>query len=69
MRGIGYFISIISVIMLGLVALPRTGDPAWHLPVVIAGMLLSIGGMGLRWVASRKQLHELHAVERKSGLR
>lgn len=67
MRGFGYLISIISVILLGIVALPGADDPSWHLPVVVAGMTASILGMGFRWLASRKQLSELHEVERRTG--
>ena len=68
MRGLGYFISIISVVMLGLVAWPKPDDPAWHLPAVLAGMAASVSGMLLRWAASRKQLRQLHAVKRRTGL-
>jgi hypothetical protein len=63
MRGFGYFISIISVILLGIVAWPKSDDPDWHQPVVIIGMALSIGGMLFRWVDSRKQMHELNSLE------
>jgi len=69
MRGLGYFISIISVILLGLVAWPKPDDPRWHLPVLLAGMAASIAGMLLRWIASRRQLAQLHAIERNSGPR
>ncbi|MCW3798547.1 hypothetical protein OMW55_12090 [Sphingomonas sp. BN140010] len=67
MRGLGYFVSIISVMLLGSVAWPSPEDPSWHLPALLAGMATSITGMLLRWAASRKQLHELHAVERRTG--
>jgi len=69
MRGLGYFISIMSVVLLGLVAWPKPEDPDWHLPALLLGMAASIGGMLLRWLASRKQLQELHTVERETGLR
>ncbi|GAA4004819.1 hypothetical protein [Sphingomonas humi] len=68
MRGLGYLISIVSVLLLGAVAWPKPGDPAWHMPAVLLGMALSIGGMGLRWLASRQQKHELNAVESRVGL-
>jgi hypothetical protein len=69
MRGAGYLISIASVILLGLIAWPRADDPSWHLPALLLSVALSIGGMGLRWLASRKQLGELHRTERTIGLR
>ena len=69
MRGLGYLISIVSVLLLGLVAWPGADEPSWHLPALLAGMAASIGGMLLRWIGSRKQLRELHAVERETGWR
>lgn len=69
MRGLGYFISIVSVMLLGLVAWPGPDEPRWHSLAVLGGMGLSIGGMGLRWLASRQQRAEIHHVERVTGLR
>ncbi|UUR09234.1 hypothetical protein [Sphingomonas glaciei] len=69
MRGLGYLISIVSVLLLGAVAWPSPGEPRWHMTALLAGMALSIGGMGLRWLASRQQKSELHSVERRVGLR
>lgn len=67
MRAFGYFISILSVIMLGLVAWPRPGDPSWHVPVLLAGMLTSIFGMGLRWKDSSRRDAELREVEEQQA--
>lgn len=69
MRGVGYFVSIVSVFLLGAVAWPRPDEPSWKLLALIIGMAASIIGMALRWVASRKQLGELHHVEREVGAR
>ena len=69
MRGVGYFISIISVLLLGAVAWPKPDEPRWKLLVLLAGMAASMFGMLLRWAASRKQVGELHAVERRVGAR
>jgi hypothetical protein len=68
MRGLGYFISIVSVMLLGIVAWPGPEDPAWQAPIVLAGMTLSVAGMGLRYLASRQQKQELHLVERTAGV-
>lgn len=65
MRGIGYFISIISVFLIGAVAWPRPDEPSWKAVALLTGMAASIIGMALRWIASRKQLGELHEVERR----
>ena len=58
-KGIGYLVSIVSVCLLGAVAWPKPSDPSWHQPVLMAGMATSIIGMGLRYIAHRKQQREL----------
>ncbi len=68
LRGIGYFISIISVLLIGAVAWPRPDEPSWKAAVLLAGMAASIIGMALRWMASRKQLGELRRVEQQLGV-
>jgi hypothetical protein len=57
------------VILLGLIAWPGPQEPRWHILALLAGMALSVVGMGLRWAASRKQVSELHQVERSVGMR
>jgi uncharacterized membrane protein YhhN len=61
-------ISIISVVLIGLVAWPRPEEPSWKVLALLAGMALSILGMGLRWMASRKQEAEMGNVENHIGL-
>jgi len=58
-KAAGYLVSIVSVLLLGAVAWPSPGDPAWVKPVLIAGMTTSILGMGLRYIAHLKQREEL----------
>ena len=62
-KGLGYVVSIVSVFFLGAIAWPKSDDPAWHLPALIAGMALSIVGMGLRYLAHLKQQKEMAKVE------
>ena len=62
-KGLGYLVSIASVFFLGAIAWPKPEDPEWHLPAVIAGMTLSIVGMGLRYLAHLKQQKEMAKVE------
>ena len=62
-KGLGYLVSIVSVFFLGAIAWPKPDDPAWHLPALIAGMVLSIVGMGLRYLAHLKQQKEMAKVE------
>ena len=59
LKGLGYFISTISVIFLGIVAWPGPNDPAWQGPVVLAGMALSIMGMGVRFISHRQDRQDI----------
>jgi len=54
LKGLGYLISTISVFFLGIVAWPGPGDPDWHGPAVLIGMMLSVMGMGVRFVSQRQ---------------
>jgi hypothetical protein len=58
-KGVGYLVSIVSVLFLGAIAWPKPEDPRWHLPVLIAGMTTSILGMGFRYLTHRKQQAEI----------
>ena len=62
-KGIGYLVSIASVLLLGAIAWPTPAEPAWHLPVLIAGMATSILGMGFRYKAHLDQQRELKQIE------
>jgi hypothetical protein len=62
-KGVGYLISIASVVLLGAVAWPKPGDPAWIRQALIAGMVASIVGMGLRYVAHRQQQAKLKRAD------
>ena len=59
LKGLGYLISTISVVFLGVVAWPGPDDPKWHLPAVIVGMILSIAGMGVRFVSHRQDRRDI----------
>lgn len=58
MKGLGYLVSIVSVLLLGIVGWPGPNDPTWKMPVVIAGMATSIVGMGFRYLSYRKEQRE-----------
>ena len=58
-KGLGYLVSIISVLFLGAVAWPKAGEPWWHLPAVVIGMATSIIGMACRYKAHRDQQREI----------
>ena len=58
-KGLGYLISIVSVLLLGAVAWPKGGEPDWYKSVLVAGMATSILGMACRYKAHRDQRKEL----------
>ena len=62
-KAAGYIVSILSVFFLGAVAWPKAGDPEWIAPALVGGMILSIVGMGLRYVAHLKQQKEIKRAE------
>jgi hypothetical protein len=55
LKGFGYLISTVSVVLLGVVAWPKPGEPQWKAFVLIFGMLASVAGMALRFVSHRKE--------------
>ncbi|MCA3256337.1 MAG: hypothetical protein INF91_12055 [Alphaproteobacteria bacterium] len=65
MQGIGYILSIISVLLLGIAA--GWGDwgpePLRHASLA-GGVLLSIAGMVLRWVHHRAELRDRRGESR-----
>ena len=62
-KGLGYLVSILSVFLLGAIAWPKPDDPAWHLPLLLAGMATSILGMALRYKSHLDQQRELKQAE------
>ena len=58
-KGLGYLVSIISVLLLGAIAWPTASEPRWHMPVLVLGVLTSIAGMGMRYRAHILQQREL----------
>ena len=68
-KGLGYLVSIVSVLFLGAVAWPTTGEPRWHMAALIAGMATSILGMALRYkahLAEQRELKRTKAEARRS---
>jgi len=62
-KGLGYLVSIVSVLVLGAVAWPKPEDPHWHMAALVAGMATSIIGMGFRYKAHRDQQREIRKAE------
>jgi Tfp pilus assembly protein PilO len=62
-KGLGYLVSIASVLLLGSVAWPKSNEPGWHVVVLVAGMATSILGMAFRYKAHLDQQRELKRTE------
>jgi uncharacterized membrane protein YvlD (DUF360 family) len=51
LKSLGYFVSIISVILLGTVAWKSASQDSTLLACLLGGMITSVLGMGLRWTS------------------
>ena len=58
LKGLGYLVSTLSVILLGIVAWKGASEHAALQACLIAGMLTSIAGMFLRWRSHRREQRE-----------
>ena len=66
-KGLGYLVSIVSVLFLGAIAWPKPDDPWWHLPALLTGMATSIIGMGCRYKAHLDQQREIRKAEAEAN--
>ena len=57
-KGLGYLISVVSVLLIGVVAWPRPDEPDWKAGVLLIGIAASIIGMALRYLSYRKEQRE-----------
>jgi hypothetical protein len=63
LKGLGYLISTISVVLLGIVAWKGASEQPLLLICLIAGMAASIVGMCLRWISHRLDQKEKDRIE------
>jgi len=68
-KAIGYLTSIVSVLFLGAVAWTKENPPAWYYPVLVAGMALSIIGMGFRYAAHLREKREIKEAKAEAERR
>ena len=59
LKGLGYLISTISVLFLGIVAWPQPDEPRWQVWGVAVGMATSILGMGVRFLSHRQDRRDI----------
>ena len=58
LKGRGYLTSTISVVLLAIPAMKSASESPLMLACLVGGMILSVGGMYLRWRAHRTERHE-----------
>ena len=68
-KGLGYLTSIVSVLFLGAIAWPKSGEAVWHLPVLLAGMTSSIVGMAFRYKAHLDEQREIKKAKTEAERR
>jgi hypothetical protein len=68
-KGIGYLLSIAGALLLGAIAWPKPDDPGWHLPALVIGVIVTIAGFALRYMAHLKQRQEIEQTKREAEKR
>jgi hypothetical protein len=68
-KGIGYLFSIAGVLLMGAEAIPKPSDPWWYWPALAGGVLTSIVGFALRYMAHLKQRREIEQTKREAERR
>jgi hypothetical protein len=63
LKGLGYLISVVSVVLLGLGAWKSASEKPLLLACLIGGMAASVAGMALRWISHRMSEKEKEAQE------
>jgi len=63
LKGHGYLVSIVSVLLLAVPAFKGAKDSPVMLACLMAGALFSIAGMAFRWVADRKTQHRIDRAQ------
>lgn len=64
-KGLGYLVSTLSVILLGIVAWQSASQKPLLLACLLAGMAASILGMVLRWISHRRDQAEKDRIEQR----
>jgi hypothetical protein len=65
-KGLGYLISTISVVLLGIVAWKSASEQPFLFLCLLLGMAASISGMTLRWISHRLEQKEKDRIEAKA---
>lgn len=68
-KGVGYLFSIVGALALGAVACFAPHAPAWYFPTLGVGVLTTIVGFGVRYVAHLKQKREIERTKEEAERR
>lgn len=66
MKGLGYLISTLSIVLLGIVAWPKPDEPNWKAIVLACGMAESVVGLFLRFLSHRREKAALAYATREA---
>jgi hypothetical protein len=66
LKGLGYLISTVSVLLLGIVAWPKPDEPQWKLLALILGMAASVVGMGVRFLSHQMEKAAIEYAQREA---
>ena len=67
LKGLGYLVSTLSVVLLGIVAWKSASEQPLLFFCLILGMLASVAGMSLRWISHRMEQKQKAADERAAA--
>jgi hypothetical protein len=67
LKFIGYFVSTISVLLLGAVAWPGPTEPQWKAIALMAGLATSIAGMSIRYLSHRQDKKDIERAARNES--
>ena len=68
-KGLGYLVSAVSVILLGIVAWKSASEQPLLFACLLLGMAASIVGMGLRWISHRIEQKEKERIKAAARVR
>jgi hypothetical protein len=65
-KGLGYLVSSVSVVLLGIVAWKSASEQPLLFACLIGGMLASVLGMTMRWISHRIEQNDKDRIEAKA---
>ena len=66
LKALGYLVSTVSVVLLGMVAWPKPDEPQWKTVALVIGMLASAAGMAIRFLSHRQEKAAIAYAKREA---